>query len=34
MVLLKVHAQCLEGQDGMAMRRIEAAVPLPEERST
>jgi integrase len=30
MVLLKVYAQCLEGQDEMAMRRIDAALALPE----
>jgi integrase len=34
MVLLKVYAQCLEGQDEMAMRRIDAALALSEERST
>jgi integrase len=33
MVLLKVYAQCLEGQDEMAMRRIDAALALPEDRT-
>ncbi len=34
MVLLKVYAQCLEGQDEMAMRHIDAVLAHPEDRST
>jgi integrase len=34
MVLLKVYAQCLEGQDEMAMRNIDAALALPEDHAT
>jgi hypothetical protein len=33
-LLASLYAQCLEGQDEMAMRRIDAALALPEERST
>jgi hypothetical protein len=32
MVLLKVYAQCLEGQDEMAMRNIDAALAHPDDR--
>ena len=34
MVLLKVYAQCLEGQDELAMRNIDAAQAPPDGCST
>lgn len=34
MVLLRVYAQCLDGQDETAMRHIDAALAFPEDRPT